>query len=85
MLKNIYTVTSATTIQLQLLKICHLCTNRSSVTMSDFIESEADESEDELFVSAGDQKKSQKHQEANDGEINLPLITCLHSSNFLSC
>ncbi|KAG7262897.1 hypothetical protein CRUP_010543, partial [Coryphaenoides rupestris] len=36
--------------------------------MSDFIESEADESEDELFVSVGDQKKSQKHQEPNDDE-----------------
>ncbi|CAL8352830.1 unnamed protein product [Lota lota] len=36
--------------------------------MSDFIESEADESEDELFGRSDDQKKPQKHKEANDDE-----------------
>lgn len=45
--------------------------------MSDFIESEADESEDDLFATVVDQKKSQKHQEPNDGRM------IIHSSNVL--
>ena len=39
--------------------------------MSDFIESEADESEDELFGRSEDPKKPQKHQDTHDGKTNL--------------
>ena len=39
--------------------------------MSDFIESEADESEDEIFGRSEEPKKPQKHQGTNDGKMTL--------------
>lgn len=42
--------------------------------MSDFIESEAEESEEELFERPGDGKKAQKHGDVDDGKGQLWTI-----------
>lgn len=48
----------------------YLFTLTEPVIMSDFIESEAEESEEELFESSGEtQKKAHKHEEVDDGKI----------------
>ena len=53
--------------------------------MSDFIESEAEESDEELFErSVGEQKTPQKHSEDNDGKISQWVICKLHLVAFVT-